>query len=156
MDTLPRELVCTILTFASEYEPFIRKTCPLWDDAMDTVVANGRSKPALTIPGLAERGHTALIRLVGNADLSINELCQSMYKAAFGGHVDTMTLLKDWGAVNYDSALWAFANAAAGGSIKAMNLLNTWGATDYDFALAKGRGKRSYRSDERAQALGSY
>ena len=61
-----------------------------------------------------------------------NALNKSLRLAAYGGHIECMKLLRNWGATKFDGALtWA----AAGGYIDCMKLLYKWGARHFDEAL---------------------
>jgi hypothetical protein len=134
MESLPNEMVCNILTFVSEYSPALRETCARWDAVMDVVVSTKRAKPTLTVEQLAYRGHTDLIETIGKDNISHEGIRKSMISASAKGRVETMNLLKKWGASNYNRALSA---AAAGDYVTAMKLLKTWGATEYNWALAE-------------------
>lgn len=92
-----------------------------------------RIKQVLSLEQLAGRGHTKLIEQVGKDNISTDKLKSMMNSAALCGRVETMKLLKAWGARAFNDSL---AKAALGGSITAMKLLKEWGATDWDMALA--------------------
>lgn len=168
---LPIELQTNILTTCSEYSPVLKSTCRLWnniifdvkteDDRRKTLGLKPKLSQILSVDQLIKLGHTELIKYIGNDNFDNKRINELLICAAECGHIETMKLLKKWGATDYSLALsyatgrghikammllkkWggmlscqiAFNNAARRGHIDVMKLLNAWGATDYDYALA--------------------
>ena len=76
-----------------------------------------------------------------NGHLEIVKLCKewgatdydgAMWWAAINGHLEIVKLCKEWGATDYDGAMcWAAIN----GHLEIVKLCKEWGATDYDGAM---------------------
>ena len=138
MGALPPEILVLVLGGVAEYRPALARVCRQWAATSAALQARGESPKALTLGGVAERGHAALVAWTRGDGMWFSPdavLCG----AARGGHAHLCGAAREWGAeqrrpMDYNAAL---GEAASRGRTAICELLISWDADAYDLILAK-------------------
>src|SRR5262245_6840292 len=131
MDSLPLELLSTLLFSLGPYAPVLRHVCQRWRDILATYEG-----PILELRALANSGHLSLLDWVAGLRQGVfsPKVAQRiMSGAAKNGHNAIVCLAKEWGTTDYDQLM---AYAAKGGHEAIVRLAKSWGAINFNWAMA--------------------